>query len=228
MRIVVSIFLLMSFFMSCSSGGSSNQLAKYFYPLEGEGQVYLYRDVKNGLSERFHRIYRVEDSKGKHIIVEIYTEDMRIIEAYNYNIDSLNLADHMIVDRDGKKRQAELFKNTLFPNDMKDETYFASRFPGVLDSTLMLEERQRKVSPKKPKQKITVMGKKREALVIEDNYRTTIFNPFSRQESELNGRNYSYYVEGIGLVRWHDNTNKSDFQLQNILTEEQWAKLINE
>jgi len=152
---------------------------------------------------------------------------MRIIEAYNYNEDSLNLVDHMVVDRDGKKRQSELFKNTLFPMDMKDETYFVSRFPGVMDSTLILEERQRKVREVKPKQEITVMGKKQQALVIEDNYRTTIFNPITRQESELNGRNYAYYVEGIGLVRWHDMNNKSDFVLQEIISEKQWIALIN-
>jgi hypothetical protein len=227
MRIVSFIFLLTLIFVSCNSGGSSNELAKYFYPLEGDGQVYVYRDVKNSLIERFHRIYRIEDSKGKHLVVEIYTEDLRIIEAYNYNVDSLNLIDHMIVDRDGKKRQAELFKNRLFPMNMKDETYFASRFPGVLDSTLILEERQRKVDPMKPKQEIMVMDKKRTALVLEDNYRTTVFNPITHQESELNGRNYAYYVEGIGLVRWHDNKKKTDFQLQSILTEKQWAKLIN-
>lgn len=227
MREVFLLYFLLFTFSSCTSG-SKNQLANYFYPLKGDGQVYIYRDVKNGLAERFHRIYRIEDSKGKHVVVEIYTEDMRIIEAYNYNVDSLNLADHMIVDRDGKKRQAELFKNTLFPMNRKDETYFASRFPGILDSTLILDERQRRVNPSKPKEKIIVMGKKSEALVLQDNYRTTVFNPFTRQESELNGRNYVYFVEGIGLVRWHDNNNKSDFQLQKIISEKQWAKLINQ
>ena len=216
MRVVSIIFLLIFGISSCKSNGSSNELVQYFYPTEGEGQVYIYRDVKNGLAERFHRVYRVEDSKG-----------MRIIEAYNYNEDSLNLVDHMVVDRDGKKRQSELFKNTLFPMDMKDETYFVSRFPGVMDSTLILEERQRKVREVKPKQEITVMGKKQQALVIEDNYRTTIFNPITRQESELNGRNYAYYVEGIGLVRWHDMNNKSDFVLQEIISEKQWIALIN-
>ena len=227
MRIVFLLFLLVIGITSCNSDSSKNELAEYFYPLTGEGQIYVYRDVKNGLVERFHRIYRVEDSKGKHLVVEIYADDSRIIEAYNYNVDSLNLADHMIVDRDGKKRQAELFKNTLFPMNMTDETYFASRFPGVRDSTLMLHEVQRKVNPVKQKEKLTVMGKNQEALIIEDNYRTTIFNPITKEESELNGRNYSYFVKGIGLVRWHDNMNKTDYRLQDILTEKQWTQLIN-
>jgi hypothetical protein len=225
---IISLCLLLAFgITSCNSDSSKNELADYFYPMTGEGQVYVYRDVKNGLVERFHRIYRIEDSQGKHIVVEIYSEDARIIEAYNYNVDSLNLVDHMIVDRDGKKRQAELFKNTLFPMNMTDETYFASRFPGVRDSTLILQEIQRKVNPVKQKEQITIMGKKKQALIIEDNYRTTIFNPISKEESELNGRNYSYYVKGIGLARWHDKDKKSDFRLQNILTEKQWTQLIN-
>jgi hypothetical protein len=228
MRIISFIFLIVLGITSCNSGKSKNELANYFYPLEGEGQVYIYSDVKNGLIERFHRVYRVEDSQGKHIVVEIYTEDMRIIEAYNYNVDSLNLVDHMVVDKDGKKRQAELFRNTIFPMNMKDETYFVSRFPGVADSTLILEERQRKVRPMKPKQKITVMNKKVEALVLEDNFRTTIFNPITKQERELNGRNYSYYAEGLGLVRWHDKDKKSDFQLQEIISEKKWSQLINQ
>ncbi|MGJ8661280.1 MAG: hypothetical protein ACSHXL_04525, partial [Bacteroidota bacterium] len=214
MRIASFVFLFVIGITSCKSDSSKNELVEYFYPLKGDAQVYLYRDINNGISERFHRIYRVKDQKGEHIVVEIYSDDARIIEAYNYNVDSLNLADHMIVDRDGKKRQAELFKNTLFPMNMKDETYFASRFPGVRDSTLILQEVQRKVNSVKPKEDIMVMGKKKHALVIEDNYRTTIFNPITREESELNGRNYSYFVKGIGLVRWHDNKNKSDFRLQ--------------
>ncbi len=227
MRIIAVILLLVSVIAGCKSNSSKNELVDYFYPLTGDAQVYLYRDVKNGVSERFHRIYRVKDQEGEHVVVEIYSDDARIIEAYNYNVDSLDLADHMIVDRDGKKRQAELFKNRIFPMNDRDETYFASRFPGVRDSTLILQEVQRRVNPVKPKEDIMVMGKKKNALVIEDNYRTTIFNPITREESELNGRNYSYFVKGIGLVRWHDNKNKSDFRLQKILTEKQWALLIN-
>jgi hypothetical protein len=224
-RLAGFLFILMVV-AACSNKGSKNELADYFYPLEGEGKVYLYQDVHNGLAERFHRIYRLEDSKGKHLIVEIYTDDGRIIEAYNYGVDSLNLDDHMIVDRDAKKRQAELFKNRLFPMDMRDQTYFASRFPGIRDSTLILHEIERRVNPVKQREFITVMGKKKEALVFEDNFRTTIFNPITHDEAEINGRNYSYFVKGIGLVRWRDNKSKSDFQLKKIISEEDWIQLI--
>ena len=92
---------------------SANPNMEYFYPWDTVPKIYLYRDVANGLDEQFHRVFSITDSQGEHIVVEIYTSDGRIIEALNYNIDSLDLIDHMVVNRNGEKTKTELFKHKI-------------------------------------------------------------------------------------------------------------------
>jgi hypothetical protein len=58
---------------------SINPNAAYFYQLQSEPQVYLYRNIVNGLEEEFHRIYTITDQAGDHIIVERYSSDFRIL-----------------------------------------------------------------------------------------------------------------------------------------------------
>lgn len=65
----------------------------------------MYRDVAGGLEEEFHRIYALKDQAGEHLIVEVYASDGRIREAYNYNVDSLNLQDYMVVDVNQEKKK---------------------------------------------------------------------------------------------------------------------------
>ena len=116
---------------------SSHPLADYFYPLDSIPKVYLYRDVANGLEEEFHRIYSIKDDEGKHLIVERYVSDGRIVEALNYNIDSLDIQDHMVVNFRQEKTKALLYKTKLFPFDKDDHTWFASKFPGINDSVVI-------------------------------------------------------------------------------------------
>ena len=103
------LFLILSLYslVSCNSdnksevaltGESIHPYAAFFYNYDTLTKVYRYRDIKHGLAEQFHRVYGVEDSEGKHIIVERYSQDGRLTEALNYNLDSLNVIDHMVVN----------------------------------------------------------------------------------------------------------------------------------
>lgn len=98
---------------------SKNPNAAYFYPLDTVPKIYHYRDIANGLDEEFHRIYTVEDALGPHLIVEVYASDGRLREAINYNIDSLVVQDHMVVNRVQSKEKTLLYKISFSPSIFK-------------------------------------------------------------------------------------------------------------
>ena len=227
MRILVAFVLLIFFFSSCSEENqfkSVNPNAAWFYPLDSVPKIYLYRDVANGLEEEFHRLYAVKDNEGMHLVVERYASDGRILEAINYNVDSLNVMDQMVVDRYQKKEKALLYKDDLFPMDLKKEAWYAVKFKGVVDSTLILRETKRNF---KKHQEITIMeDEKADALVFEDLIRQTVINPFNKKEQAYQAKQLSYFAKGFGLVEWHSLSKKMHFRLEQILTQEEWVKII--
>jgi hypothetical protein len=227
MRVFALIILSLGFLVSCGGADgiiSENPNSAYFYPWDTIPKIYLYRDVANGLDEQFHRVFSISDSEGDHIVVEIYTSDGRIIEALNYNMDSLDLIDHMIVDRNGSKAKAELFKHKMIPMG-SEEVWFASRFSGFLDSTLILKEIKRKVKKVEPNYK--VMDETMEALIMKDHIRMTNFNPFTQKEFVTEGDALSYFAKGYGLTEWHTLNKKAHYRLEKILSQEDWIKIIS-
>lgn len=222
--LVITIGLLL--FSSCSNDSESeNPYSAFFFPYDKEVKIYVYRDVKHGLNEKFYRVYGIEDSFGKHIVVENYSMDGRITEALNYNLDSLNIMDHMVVDRNKKNTQAILYKNRMFPMTATEQTWFASKFPGFLDSTVILSETKRSLFKSMP-YKATVMGESSNTIVTLDTLRLTVLNPFTKSENEMKSVVKSYFSEGYGLTRVHDLNGKADYQLEKILSQEEWLKLI--
>lgn len=217
------LFLLLS---SCGTEHveSKNPFANYFYPWDTVPKIYLYRDVAHGLDELFNRVYCVKDDQGRHIVVETYSADGRILEAMNYNLDSLDVMDHMVVDRNGRKNKSELFKYTYIPMDKYQETYFASRFPGFLDSTLILKEVRKKYL--KEIRDYEVLGEKSPALLTSDHVRMTNFNPFTKKENVLESDAVYYYAEGYGLTEWHDANKKVHYRLEKIMSQEEWIKIM--
>lgn len=221
------LFTLAILIASCGEKNgfeSKNPYAPYFYPWDTLSKFYLYRDVANGLDEQFHRIYSIKDSEGDHIVVEVYSSDGRIIEATNYNVDSLDVMDHMVVNRNLEKTKAEVFKDKAFPMNSSEETWLASRFSGFLDSTLILREVKRKVN--KEISDFEVMDSKADAVVMFDHIRMTNFNPFTKKEFVQEGDAYTYFAKGYGLVEWHSKNKKVHYKLEKILTQEEWLKII--
>lgn len=203
---------------------SSNVFGSSFYPYDTIPKVYVYRDVANGLAEEFHRVFSIDDSEGKHIVVEIYKEDGRLVEALNYNLDSLDIIDHMVVDRKLEKRKAELFKNKLIPDSKTSIASFASRFEGFKDSTMILKEVDRQYKSSK---KMDVLGKKVAATVFIDYVRMTLFNPFTREEQEGKWEMLNYFAEGYGLVEWHNEDKTVHYRLEKILSQDDFVNLMS-
>lgn len=229
MRLGVFLLLLVPAvigFNACSDAPdyvSKNPNAAYFYPLDSVPKIYLYRDVSGGLEEEFHRIYTVKDQAGPHLIVEVYASDGRIKEAYNYNIDSLNLQDYMVVDVNQEKEKALLYKDKLFPMHLNENTWFAAKFKGVVDSTVMLSEVKRQF---KRKVKHLVIEEEVETLVFSDFLRLTVLNPFTHKEEAKQTTRISYFANGFGLVEWHNLKKTAHFRLEQVLTQQEWIKMI--
>jgi len=202
---------------------SINPTAAYFYPLKSEPQVYMYRNIANGLEEEFHRIYTITDQAGEHLIVERYSSDFRILEALNYNIDSLNILDHMVVNRFQQKEKALIYKNGLFPMDLKEELWFASKFSGLTDSTVILYEKKRKFLEKKS---TVILKKNLKTLVFNDKIIQSELNPYTRKENINEAEMQSLFAEGLGLVEWYSKDKKVHFRLEKIFSQKEWVKII--
>jgi hypothetical protein len=227
MKNLIQFLALLFILMACSSPNelqSKNDHAPYFYQLDSIPKIYLYRDIANGLDEQFHRIFSLTDSEGEHIVVETYAADGRILEALNYNTDSLDIMDHMVVNRNNEKAKAEVFKNKLIPMHTTEKVWFASRFQGFLDSTLILKEIQRSVKGKEIEHE--VLGKNVPTIVMDDFIRMTNFNPFTKKESIIEAKAYSYFAKGYGLVEWHTRDKKVHYKLEKVLTQQEWVKII--
>jgi hypothetical protein len=227
MKLLVVFIVMATLVVSCSSNSkteSKNPTITYFYEVDTIPKVYLFRDVANGLDEQFQRIYSLTDSEGDHVIVETYSADGRILEALNYNVDSLDLMDHMVVNRYGEKTKAELFKNKLIPMNNTEEVFFASRFQGFLDSTLILKEVHRKISGKEIQHE--VLGEKVPTIIMKDEVRMTNFNPFTKKESVLKGNSVNYFAKGYGLVEWHTPDRKVHYRLEKVLSQKEWLDII--
>ena len=227
MKLLTS-FLVVILLLSCGSNEqikSTHPLANYFYPYSESPQIYLYRDVANGLEEEFHRVYSLKDQEGQHIIVERYASDGRILEALNYNVDSLDVQDHMVVNFKQEKTKAKLYKTKLFPLNKEEQTWFATKFQGINDSTLFLKELKRNLVRQDVLKEI--MEEESSCLKFHDIIRQTLLNPFTKKENMIEAEQISYFAEGIGLVEWHSLNKKVHFRLEQILNQDEWLKIIS-
>lgn len=203
---------------------SSHEFGEFFYTYDTVPKIYVFRNITNGIEEEFHRVFGIKDSKGKHIVVEVYQEDGRITEALNYNLDSLDIMDHMVVDRNKENKKAELFKNKLIPDDKKSTASFASRFPGIKDSTLFLKEVDRKFESTK---EIDVLDKKVSATIFHDYIRMTLFNPFTKEENVGQWELVNYFAAGHGLVEWHTPNKDFHYRLEKIISQDEFVNLMS-
>ena len=224
----IFFFLSAITIVSCSFNEqikSTHPNAAYFYPIDSIPKIYLYRDVANGLDEEFHRVYSLGDKAGEHIIVERYSSDGRILEALNYNVDSLDLQDHMVVNFKQEKTKAQVYKNKLFPLNKNNQTWFATKFQGINDSTLFFREVKRNLVNTSVLREI--MEKNVLCLEFHDYLRQTLINPFTQKESVIEAKMITLFGEGIGLVEWYSPNKKLHFRLEQILTQDEWLKIIS-
>ena len=107
--------------------------------------------------------------------------------------------------------------------DLKQKTWFAAKFRGVVDSTVMLSEVKRQFKEQKSHQ---VIDDEVESLVFSDDLRLTVLNPFTRKENSKSVTRISYFSKGFGLVEWHSLNKKVHFRLEQVLTQQEWIKMI--
>lgn len=94
----------------------------------------------------------------------------------------------------------------------------------MVDSTLILRELKRNFKKKKL---ITVMeDEQADALVFDDIVRQTVLNPFTKKEQAYQAMQLSYFAKGFGLVEWHSLDKKVHFRLEQILTQQEFVKII--
>ncbi|MFK7787635.1 MAG: hypothetical protein AB8B56_21110 [Crocinitomicaceae bacterium] len=203
---------------------SNNMFAEFFYRFDTVPQIYIYRDIVNGIDEEFHRVFGINDSEGKHIVVETYKSDGRITEALNYNLDSLDIMDHMVVDRKQINRKAELLENRLIPNDKESTASFTTRFSGISDSTMFLKEVDRLYNSTT---EIDVLGKKTSTTIFDDHIRMTLFNPFTKEENAAQWEFVNYFAKGYGLVEWHTPDKSFHFRLEKIISQDEFVNLMS-
>ncbi len=221
------IGILFSVLYSCANVESdlSHPFAEYFYSYDIQPKVYRYRDTIHGLNEQFHRVYGIEDSEGKHIVVERYVQDARLTEAFNFNLDSLNVMDHMVVNALGENEKATLYKDEFLPKETGVVAQFISKFSGVTDSTVFLMEVNRQLIETRMRK---VQSDSLECITLEENAIYTLLNPLTKKESQQRLQTVSCFAKGIGLVAWYDTKKRSHFELEEILSQEKWIKLISE
>jgi hypothetical protein len=130
----------------------------------------------------------------------------------------------MVVNRVQEKTKAELFKNRLIPMDVNEEAYFASRFQGFLDSTLILKEVRRKVNGMETTCK--VIEEEVPAIRMDDQIRLTNFNPFTKKETVMEGKAINFFAKGYGLVEWYTPNKKVHYRLEKIMDQQEWLKII--
>jgi hypothetical protein len=93
----------------------------------------------------------------------------------------------------------------------------------VVDSTVLLSEVKRQFSKKKSH---LVMDDDVETLVFSDQLRLTVLNPFTRKENSKSVPRMSYFAEGFGLVEWHSLNKKVHYRLEQVLSQQEWIKMI--
>ncbi len=230
---IFSIYLILLFVASCGLNSKKDSALKsahpninYFYPYDSVPRIYCYRNIASGLDEEFHRIYGIKDSKGNHIVVEKYASTGRIIEAFNYNYDSLNVIDHMVVNRNNLKTQAILVKTKLFPFTDTEQTWFASKYAGHIDSTLILDELKRKVQ-KKNVDYLVMDEEKRKAIFYSDFRRLTMINIFTKKETGISTEGVSIFAEGFGLVEFYSKNKIAHYKLEKVLTQKEWKEFLH-
>lgn len=196
----------------------------FFYVYDTIPKVYQYRELVNGMYEQFHRVYGVRDGYGRHIIVERYTQEGRLTEAYNFNLDSLNVIDHMVVNVKGEKEKATVYKDKLFPLG-KNEIHFASKFSGITDMKVILYESFRKVNTFT---KRNILSKNMNCMKLNERIRVTNIDLELKKESKpLENQLFQYYGKGLGLVEWHDKNLSQHYVLEKIISQREWIKLIS-
>ena len=197
-----------------------------FYPIDTIPKVYLYREIVGGLEEQFHRVQAIVLEKEVHVVVQVYSSDLRLLETLNYIYPSLELYDHLVANRKKESARAEVFKNKMFPKTNKDSAVFVSRFPGHIDSTVIIKQVKRTAMETNEKE-LLVLKSNIKHLTYLDSISYILLNPFTNKKETISAQQITKYGKGIGLVEWYFPNKKAYFRLEKIIEEKEWLQIKN-
>lgn len=195
----------------------------YFYPIKSVPVIYIYRDVVNGLLEQFHRVYTLTDTEGEHLIVERYNMKGNLYEAFNFNTDSLNLMDHMIVNQNQENTKTTLFKDGFFPANATQTPICRSQWKWN-DTTTVFREIKRTLMQAQTFSE--VLGKKTRCMQFADDIMYQYVNAITKERKTWADKQKTLYAEGLGLVEWEGTNNKVHFKLERIISQEEWINMF--
>ena len=229
-RIVLGLITALTL-ISCSekkdkksqSNNPEIAIQSFFYPYDTVPKIYQYREIKNGMYEQFHRVYGISRSNGKHILVEHFTQDGRHTETYDFLLNSMLVQDHLVVGAKGDIKSTTVNENKLFPLDKK-EICFKSQFSGISDQYVIDYESCRKFIDYTQR---SILSKKMDCMKLNEILTVTNMDMKLKLKNELTNQIVRYYAKSIGLVEWHDVNDKQHFILEDIMTQNEWLKIIS-
>lgn len=221
------IFVITLILISCNSEKpkvetpkSVHPFANYFYPYDSSARIFCYRNISDGLTEEFHRVYGYKDSKGYHIGVDRLTPDgQRLVESLVYNYDSLDVHLQMETFSTGMPKPTLLKKNKLIPWGEKSQSYFSSIYPSRRDS-LEINEEWNRTFIKKLDSFVVINNERRKAIVFsETRKKRRYFKLTNKDDNTEIIESTSIFAEGFGLVEFYDKDKKTHYKLEKVITQ---------
>lgn len=203
---------------------SEADFTSYFFPTDSlVPYIYVYSDEEKPLDERFFRMYRLENDTDTSFVVERFNSSFRITEGFTYMLnDSLTVVDHMIVDRDGLKRQSNVTSNYSFPIYTDMVAHFIADFPGVADSTVIVQDSKKHIFNSDTT--YVLFGNELPAILVKDTIRWYELSSGSSEVREQSIVTDNVYVKGYGLVEWGSEDKSVVFTLRVILSDVWWSE----
>jgi hypothetical protein len=129
----------------------------------------------------------------------------------------------MVVNRFQQKEKAFVYKSEVFPMDLNEELWFATKFSGLTDSIVILYEKKRKFLEKTT---TVILKKNLKTLAFNDKIIQSELNPYTRKERVAVAEMQSLFAKGFGLVEWYSMDKKVHFRLEKIFSQKEWVKII--
>ncbi|MDG0973450.1 MAG: hypothetical protein P8O07_04760 [Crocinitomicaceae bacterium] len=218
---------LLFLFTNCQEAEDTIQEAgftSYFFPTDSlVPYIYVFSDEKRPLDERFFRMYRLENDRDTSFVVERFNSSFKITEGFTFKLnDSLTVIDHMIVDRDGLKRQSNVTSNYSFPMYAHMVAHFIADFPGVTDSTVIVQDSKKHIF--NPDTTYVLFGNELPAILVKDTIRWYELSSSSSEVREQMVVTDNIYVKGYGLVEWGSEDKSVVFTLRVVLSDAWWSE----
>lgn len=223
----VILVSLLSVFFSCSNDSKidGDNFLNFFFPMDSvQPYILAYQNVNDPLDEKFLRLYTMQEQNEPFFFIERYNQHLKITEGFKLIAgDSLRIVDHMIVDVDGLKRQANLSDFYYFPTPYQSPSRYISDFPYLNDTIVMVYESKKHIA--NTDTTVRIMGRDMEAILVVDTITSRLVNRFTKEI--LTGKDWVYqlYAKDIGLVRFGSKDGALVYQLTGIYSDAWWYEV---